>query len=135
MSCSTPNLEPQLFTVLEIGGAVVSFAMVSRWFRETNDCPKNKPTYLQTDEELLLMVEKGESPIQYLSTHPIFKLQLFTVLDLGDFGIHSCYETNESWSSKATYLQNGEELCLVIWCAGRYWMCLPPFLSISNNSL
>ena len=85
MSCSTPNLEPQLFTVLEIGGAVVSFAMVSRWFRETNDCPKNKPTYLQTDEELLLMVEKGESPIQYLSTHPIFKLQLFTVLDLGNF--------------------------------------------------
>ena len=73
MSCSTPNLEPQLFTVLEIGGAVVSFAMVSRWFRETNDCPKNKPTYLQNDEELLLMVEKGESPIQYLPAHQITK--------------------------------------------------------------
>jgi len=85
MSCSTPNLEPQLFTVLEIGGAVVSFAMVSRWFRETNDCPKNKPTYLQNDEELLLMVEKGESPIQYLSAHPICEPKLFTVLDLGDF--------------------------------------------------
>ena len=105
MSCSTPNLEPQLFTVLEIGGVVVSFAMVSRWFRETNDCPKNKPTYLQNDEELLLQVENGESPIQNLQ-HTQSVSHNSSPWSLVIFGIP--FRLRKKKEKKATYLQNAK---------------------------